>query len=114
MGMILRFIFLSLVIYLISLVLPGMRLKSFKTAFWVSAVYGLLNFVAFRLLLFITFPLLIVKYLTLGLFGIVLNAILLVITDKILDDFELAGFGTALIAAIGISVANLLLSCLFL
>ena len=35
------------------------------------------------------------------------NAVLLMITDKILDDFELSGFGTALLASLLISLANI-------
>ncbi|MBW2734596.1 MAG: phage holin family protein [Deltaproteobacteria bacterium] len=108
--MIIRFLIMSGLVYLVALLLPGMRLRGFKAALSVSLVYGLLNFLFFRVLLFITFPLVALKYLTLGLFGILLNAVLLVITDKVLDDFEMSGFGTALLAAAILSVANLALS----
>lgn len=105
-----RFLCLTTVVYLVSLIVPGMRLRSFKTAFSVSAVYGLLNFLLFKVLLFITFPLIILKWLTLGLFGLVLNAALLLAADKLLEDFELDGFGSAFWAGLLISLANLLLA----
>ncbi len=111
--MILRFFILSLSIYIIALIIPGIRLKSFKSALSVAAIYGLLNFLLFKVLIFITFPLVILKYLTLGVAGVIFNAILLMITDKILEDFEMSGFGAALAGALGISVVNLLLSLLF-
>jgi putative membrane protein len=108
--MILRFLLMSGLVYLVALILPGMRLRGFKAAMSVSLVYGLLNFLFFRVLLFITFPLVALKYLTLGLFGVLLNAVLLVLTDKLLDDFEMSGFGTALLAALLLSVGNLALT----
>jgi putative membrane protein len=110
LGLLIKFLVMSVAVFIIAKVLPGMRLKGFKTAFVVALVYSLLNIVFFKLLIFITFPLVALKYLTLGIFGIVINAVLLVITDKILEDFEMSSFGTALIAALSISVINLVLS----
>ena len=112
--LLLRFLILGVAVYLISLFVPGVRIRGFKAALIVSAVYSLLNFILFRVFIFITFPLVILKYITLGLFGIVLNAVLLMITDKLVDDFELSGFGAALLASIGISGVNLLLGHFFL
>ncbi|MBW2535608.1 MAG: phage holin family protein [Deltaproteobacteria bacterium] len=113
MSLVLSFLLLSVAILGVSAIVPGIRLRGFKSALAVAAVYGLLNFVLFKVLIFITFPLVILKVLTLGLFGIVLNAVLLMITDKLLDGFEIDGFGSALLGAVGISVANLLLGFLF-
>jgi len=109
-GLVLRFLIMSLAIFIIAKIVPGMRLKSVKTAFVVAAVYSLLNLVFFKLLIFVTFPLVALKWLTFGLFGIVINAVLLWITDKLLEDFEMSGFGTALIAALSITGCNLVLS----
>ena len=106
MSLLINFLILSVAIFFIAAIVPGIRLKSFKTAMAVSAVYGLLNFFRFKVLIFITFPLVILKVLTLGLFGIVLNAGLLMITDRLLDDFEIRGWGSALLAALGISVVK--------
>lgn len=110
---IVSYLILSVSILAMGAIVPGIKLGGVKSALKVAAVYGLLNFVLFKLLIFVTFPLLILKVLTLGLFGIVLNAALLMITDKLLDDFKLAGFGSALLGAAGISLVNLLLQLLF-
>jgi len=107
---ILQFVILAVAIWIISFVVPGMKLKNFKSALVVGGVYSLLNWVLFKVFLFITFPLLIIKYLTLGIFGVLINAVLLVITDKMMDDFELSGWGAAILAAAGISLVNLILS----
>jgi putative membrane protein len=108
-NMIVSFLIVSVAVYLMALIVPGIKLRGLKSALAVAAVYGLLNFVLFRLLIFITFPLIILKYVTLGVFGVLLNAVLLVVTDKLLKGFELSGFGSALLAALGISAVNLLL-----
>lgn len=113
MSFIVSFLLLSVAILAISAIVPGIRVRGFKNALAVAAVYGLLNFVLFKVLIFITFPLVILKLLTLGLFGIVLNAVLLMITDKLLDGFEIKGFGSALLGAVGISAVNLVLGFLF-
>lgn len=110
--MIVSFLAVSVAVYLMALIVPGIKLKGFKSALAVAAVYGLLNFVLFRLLIFITFPLLVLKYITLGIVGVLINAVLLVVTDKLLEGFELSGFGSALLAALGISAINLLMMML--
>jgi putative membrane protein len=97
----------GLAIYIIAAVVPGIRLRGFSSALSVAAVYSFINFLLFKVLLFITFPLVILKFLTLGLVGIALNVGLIVITDKLLEDFELKGLGPAVIVAIGISLVNL-------
>ena len=112
MTFIISFLLLAVAILGIAALVPGIHLRGFKSALAVAAVYGLLNFVLFKLLIFITFPLVILKVLTLGLFGIVLNAVLLMITDKLLDGLKIDSFGAALLGAVGISIANLLLGFL--
>lgn len=113
MHFLLRFVILAVAIWIISFALPGMKLKNFKSALVVGGVYSLLNWLLFKVFIFITFPLVALKYLTLGIVGVLINAVLLMITDKMMDDFELSGFGTAIFAALGISLANIVLTAIF-
>lgn len=108
----LRFVILAVAVWAISFVVPGMKLKNFKSALVVGGVYSLLNWILFKVFFFITFPLVILKYLTLGMVGVLINAALLMITDKMMDDFELSGWGAAIFAALGISLVNLLLTAI--
>jgi len=112
-SFLLSFVFLALSVLLISAIVPGIHVRNFKSALAVAAVYGLLNFLLFKVFIIVTFPLVILKVVTLGLFGIVLNAALLKLTDKLLDGFEVKGFGPALLGGVGISLMNLLLGYLF-
>ena len=105
---VLRILGFAVVVYIVAAFLPGMKLSNFKTAIMVAVVFGVLNFILFKVLILITFPLLLLKWITLGLFGVVINAWLLRITSGFLDDFEIDGFGTAFGPAVVSARAHLL------
>ena len=86
--------------------LPGVRLKSFGTALVVVLVYGVLNYFLFWLVALIAF---IPMLLSFGLFGLVINAFLLWLTDKLIDDFEIDSLRTTLLIAIVLTVAKVVL-----
>lgn len=101
--MILKLVILSITIFFIERVLPGMKLRKPATAIIVAVVYSLVNFFLGWLLAFIALPFI---FLTLGLFHFIINAFLLWLTDKILDDFEIDSIKTTLIAAVLITIVN--------
>jgi len=72
----------------------------------VALVFGILNAVLKPLLLLFSLPLLIV---TLGLFALVVNAAMLMITASLLDDFAVSGFWPALLGSLVISIVTMLL-----
>lgn len=78
--------------------------------FWdvllVAFVFGVLNAILKPILLLLSLPFLIV---TLGLFALVVNAVMLLITASLLDDFAVAGFWSAVLGSIVISVVTMLL-----
>ena len=106
-NFIIHFLVLGALIWVISMIVPGMRLKNIKAALVVGIVYSILNWLLYLFFWWIALPF---KFLTLGLASVVFNAVLLKLTDDILDDFELAGWKSAFIAGACISVANLLLA----
>ncbi len=72
----------------------------------VALVFGLLNAILKPILLFFSLPLLV---LTLGLFALVVNAVMLLITASLLDDFAVSGFWTAVLGSIVISIVTMIL-----
>jgi len=87
--------------------LPGISMTGdFFGVLLVALVFGLLNAILKPILLFFSIPLLI---LTLGLFALVVNAVLLLITSRLLDDFQVSGFWSAVFGSIVISVVTMLL-----
>jgi putative membrane protein len=83
------------VVVAVAKLVPGVKVRSYGAAIGVALVYGVLSFFLGWLLRTLAFPLMI---LTLGLFGLVINALLLWITDKALESFEIKG-GRALALA---------------
>lgn len=79
----------------------------FADVLWVALVFGLVNAVLKPVLLLFSLPLL---FLSLGLFTLVINAGLLLLTDQLTDRFSVDGFGTAFLAALFISVVSMILS----
>lgn len=78
--------------------------------FWdvllVALVFGVVNAFLKPILLVFSFPLLVV---TLGLFALVVNALLLMLTARILDDFAVSGFWAAVLGSIVISLVTMFL-----
>jgi putative membrane protein len=74
---------------------PGVRVRGYGSAIGVALVYGVLSFFLGWILKVLSFPLII---LTFGLFSLVINGLLLWITDKMLESFDIKG-GKALAVA---------------
>ena len=110
MKTILNILLLSLAIFAVAKILPGVRLKSFGTAIIVAIVYSIINFFLFGLITILTLPASILPF---GLFIFVINAFLLWLTDKLIDDFKIDNFLTTLIAAFLITIINNILKWIF-
>lgn len=82
-------------------------LSGFTAAIMASIILSILNIFVKPILIILTLP---VTVITLGLFLFVINAITLMITQSLMGDlFEIESFGTALIAAVVISIFHLLI-----
>ncbi|KAB2329081.1 phage holin family protein [Cytobacillus depressus] len=83
------------------------HVASFGAAVGASAILSILNILVRPILIILTLP---VTLLTLGLFLFVINAITLQITDQIMgSSFEISSFGTAILVAVIMSIANLII-----
>jgi putative membrane protein len=79
-------------------------ISGFGAAVIASIVLSILNVLVRPLLILLTLPF---TFLTLGFFLFVINAITLLLTDRLMgEDFELSGFGMALLISIIMAVAN--------
>ncbi len=89
---------------------PGFKIDSYTTAFVVALVLGILNMFVKPVLIFFTLP---ATILSLGLFLFVINAILLVITARLVEGFQINSFFTAIVAAVVITILSSLLNTVF-
>ena len=109
MNLILSWLILTLAVWVTSAILPGFHVKSPKSALLVAAIFGVLNFVL-GWLLFAIF-----SVATLGIAWLlafitrwIINAILLVLTDKLTDHLKIDSFGWALGGALVMSLVGTL------
>lgn len=107
MGLILIWILNAVALLIVAYVLPGITVASFGSALIAALVLGLLNSLVKPVLVLLTLPITIV---TLGLFLLVLNALLFWFVGSILKGFQVDGFGWALLGAIVYSIVAGLLS----
>jgi putative membrane protein len=109
----LKVVILAAVFYVITRfdVLPGLDvipdptgpLGEPGTYLWIGLLFGLVNAVVGPILRFFTLPFVV---LTLGLFLLVINAILLALTAGITDRMTIDGIGTAFIGGLILAVAG--------
>jgi putative membrane protein len=107
--MILLWILNALALLGVAYLLPGIVVASFGSALLAALVLSLLNMLVKPVLVLLTLPITIV---TLGLFLLVLNALLFWFAGSILKGFHVNGFWWAVIGAILYSIISGLLSAL--
>lgn len=93
----------ALVIIVTALLVPGAQV-GIAGAILAALVLAVINLFIRPILLAFTLP---INVLTLGLFTFIINALLILLVANIVPDFEIAGFGTALIFAIVMTIVNI-------
>jgi len=97
MQLILRWLISALALLALPYVMSGIEVKSFYVALIVAVVLGLINAVVRPVLILLTLP---VTVLTLGLFILVINALLFWFVASFVDGFQVSGFWAAFFGAI--------------
>lgn len=106
MKIIIRLLVSALAIFVTAYLLPGVDVVGWQTYFILAIVLGALNLFLKPLLVLLTLPLSIV---TLGLFTIVINTLLVMLADKLVDGFTVASFWWALAFGLVLAVVNAVL-----
>jgi putative membrane protein len=106
MSILLNWLISTIAIIISAYILPGIKVPNFSTALVAALVLGILNAVIRPLLLLLTLP---VNILTLGLFTLVINAVIILLVSSLVPEFQVNGFLSALLFAIVLSVINSLL-----
>ena len=86
--------------------MPGISVQSFGAALIAAAVIGLLNAVVRPILILLTLP---VTVVTLGLFLVVINALMFWLAGSVLSGFAVDGFLWALMGAVTYSILGMLI-----
>ncbi len=103
-----RWVISTLAVLVATYVVPGIKFERWQDLLVATLVLGLLNTFLRPILMLLSLPLLIF---TLGLFTLVINALLLLLVDALLRPrFSVENFWYAILGALVISVVSLLLN----
>jgi putative membrane protein len=103
MGFLLRVAVNALAIVLAASILPGIEVDGIVPALAAAVLLGLVNAFVRPVLLILTLPITLV---TLGLFLLVLNGFCFWVVASLVKGFHVAGFGSALLGALVVSVVS--------
>lgn len=101
MNLILKIVLTAVAVLVIAHFLPGVSVVNFTNAVIVAVVLALLRVTIKPLLIILTLPVTIV---TLGLFLLVINALIILLADNLIDGFHVTGFWIALLFSLILSV----------
>jgi putative membrane protein len=107
MRLLLVWILNAIALLAVAYLYPGVQVQDWKAAAIAALVLGLVNTLVKPILVILTLP---VTILTLGLFLLVINALLFWGVAQLVEGFHVAGFWAALLGAILYSVIGWLLS----
>ena len=103
MSMLVKWILFAFLIMFIAWVLPGITITGFLSAMFVVLVLSLVNIFIRPLINFISLPL---NFLTLGIFSLIVNALLFLLVAKFSPGFEIDGFWNGFWGALILSVLS--------
>jgi putative membrane protein len=101
MNFILKIVLTAVAVLVIAHFLPGVSVVNFTNAVIVAVVLALLRVTIKPLLIILTLPVTIV---TLGLFLLVINALIILLADNLIDGFHVTGFWVALLFSLILSI----------
>lgn len=110
MGFVIKLLLTGVAAMLAAYLLPGVTIDNFVSALILAVVLAILNAIVRPLLVLLTIP---VTILTLGLFLLVINAIIILLADYLVAGFDVAGFLWALIFGLVLAVISAILDAIF-
>ena len=109
MRLLVNWLLSALALLIVAHLVPGFEVAGIGAALIAAVVIGLINATLGFFLKVITFPL---TVLTLGIFWLVITALMLMVASALLSGFHVRGFGAAFIGAIVLALVNMVLRAL--
>ena len=111
MNFIIRLLITAAVAYGLSMILsPHIRMDSYSSALIFILILGILNAIVKPILILLTLP---ITILTLGIFLLVINVLMVILADKFISGIYIDGFLWAFIFGILLSVLSSVINSLF-
>jgi putative membrane protein len=103
MNFIVKLLLTGLAVIITSYLLDGVYIEGYFAAIVVAAILAILNAIVRPLLVILTIP---ITVFTLGIFLLVINAVIILMADYLIPGFEVDGFWWALLFSIILAVIN--------
>ena len=110
MNLIISLLINAAAVFATGYLLPGISIQNFWTAILVAIVLGVLNTFLKPILSILTLPITII---TLGLFQLVINAVIVLLVAAIVPGFGVENFWWAILFAIVLSIVSSILHTVF-
>ncbi|MBF0497814.1 MAG: phage holin family protein [Deltaproteobacteria bacterium] len=106
-GILIRWLIMTMALILASFLIPGIYIADFPSALVAAAILGILNAFIRPVLFLLTLPL---TVLTLGLFALVLNGLMLQLVSTLVKGFYVSNFLSAILGSLIISAVSCVLN----
>ena len=107
MVLLLRWLLFALAIIFVAWLVPGIDVENFQSAMLVTVIIALINIFIRPLIVFITLP---INILTLGLFTLVINALLFMLAGFMAPGVEVDGFLSAFLGSVVLAFLGLIIN----
>lgn len=111
MKILIHWLLSAIAVWLVSQIVPGFEVASLGSALIAALVIGLVNATLGLVLKLVTLPFTII---TLGLFWLIINGLMIVVAAQLVPGFAVTGFLAAFFGAIVLSLVNAVLHALFM
>ncbi len=109
MNFIINILVTAVAVLIAANLLPGVKVDAFTTSLLVALVLAFMNSIVKPILTILTIP---ITLFTMGFFLLVINAGIILMTDKLVDGFEVSGFWWALLFSFILSITTSILNML--
>jgi putative membrane protein len=106
LGLLFQWLLYAIALLIVSKIVPGFTVDGLWPAMIAAVVIGLLNATVGFFLKIITFPL---SILTLGIFLLVINGLMILLASSIVRGFHVRGFGSAFWGAVVLALLGMII-----
>ena len=106
MNLLIKLLLNAIAVFVLAEILNGVSVDNYITSLIVAVVLSILNILVKPILVILTLP---VTILTLGLFLFVINALIILLADKLIEGFAVDGLWTAILFSVLLCILQSLL-----
>jgi len=110
MHILLRWLLSAVAIIITAKIIPGISVTGLWASLWIALILGFINAVIRPILVLITLP---INILTLGLFTLVINGLMVLLASNIVKGFGVSGFWSAVLFSVFLSLVSFILNKIF-